>query len=47
MRFVQKYIQDMSNSTRANMRTLPECASIKVKKKFIYLRVVIACDCKT
>ena len=25
MIFVQKYVQDMSNSTRANTRTLPEC----------------------
>ena len=29
MRFVQKYVQDMSNSTRANTRTLPESISIK------------------
>ena len=41
MRFVQKCVQDMSNSTRANMRTLPECASIKDKKlqnifKFVF-----------
>ena len=32
MRFVQKCVQDVSNSTRANTRTLPECASIKDKK---------------
>ena len=31
-RFVQKCVQDTSNSTRANTRTLPECASIKDKK---------------
>ena len=30
--FGQKCVQDMSNSTRANTRTLPECASIKDKK---------------
>ena len=24
MRFVEKYVQDMSNSTKANTRTLPE-----------------------
>ena len=32
MRFVQKCVQHMLNSTRANTRTLPECASIKDKK---------------
>ena len=37
MRFVQKYVQDMTNSTRANTRTLPECASKKGKKlKYIF-----------
>ena len=41
MRFVQKCVQDMSNSTRANTRTLPECASINDKKlqnifKFVF-----------
>ena len=40
MRFVQKYVQDMSNSTRADTRTCtrPEYASIKGKKlQFIFI----------
>ena len=44
-RFVQKYVQDMSNSSRANTRTLPEW-----KKKFQYIfkmKAVIVHDCKT
>ena len=32
MRFVQKYVQDMLNSTGGNTRTLPEC-----KKKLQYI----------
>ena len=39
--FYRKCVQDMSNNTRANTRTLPECASIKDKKllnifKFVF-----------
>lgn len=54
-RFVRKYVQDISNSTGADSRTLPECAGTTgytIKKKVIItlsfcLKAVTIQDYKT